>query len=234
MITKWLTAIGTIGASVVALFLAIFHERLRTLLWHPTLDIALENQPPDCQLMTVTNTITVIGATNAGAGGVQAGCYYFRLRVYNNGRSSAEMVEVFVEEVHRRRADGTFERWQGFLSLNLVWAHYNSPYFPRIPPHVYKHCDLGHILDPSLRQQFPGEDIPTLGIPKHQTVMCLGLIVRPSTGSYLIPPGFYRLVIVAVAANAGIARRTVELNLTGQWYADEERMLREGVGLTLL
>lgn len=224
MITKWLAAIGTIGASVVALFIAIFHERLRTLLWHPILVIRFENRPPDANLIPVMNENT----------GAMADCYYFRLRVYNEGNTSAEMVEVFVEEIHRRRANGTFEPWQEFIPLNLVWAHYGQAYFPRIPPHIYKHCDLGHIIDPSHRHQFPSEVHPRPNIPQDQTMMCLGLITLPRSGTHLLLPGFYHLVVVAVAANADIVRRTVEINLTGNWYADEQRMLREGVGIRLL
>lgn len=224
MITKWLAAIGTIGASVVALFIAIFHERLRTLLWHPNLVIRYENHSPDVSLIPVKNEST----------GAMADCYYFRLRIYNEGNTSAEMVEVFVEEILRRRADGAFEPWQEFIPLNLVWSHYGQPYFPRIPPYIYKHCDLGHIIDPSERHHFPEQVHPRLNIPQDQTMMCLGLITLPRSGSYLLLPGFYHLVIVAVAANAGIVRRTIELNLTGNWYADEQRMLREGVGIKLL
>ena len=99
MITKWLAAIGTIGASVLALIIAIFHERLRTLWWHPNLVIRYENHSPDVNLIPVKNEST----------GAMADCYYFRLRIYNEGNTSAEMVEVFVEEIHRRRADGAFD-----------------------------------------------------------------------------------------------------------------------------
>ncbi|MCJ7720246.1 MAG: hypothetical protein MUO36_02140 [Candidatus Hadarchaeum sp.] len=221
--TEWLTAIGTNIAVVAALAIAIFHEHLRRLFWHPTLEIRLDNQPPDCNLIP-TNLQT----------GTQVDCYYFRIRIHNEGRASAETVEVFIEEIHRRRADGTFGRWQNFLPLNLVWAHYQQPYFPKIPPKVYKHCDLGHIFDPTFRNQIPGEDHPALGEFQSQTVMCLALIVRPNSGTHLIPPGFYRLTLVAVAANAKVTRRTIEMNLTGQWFPDESRMLREGIGLRLL
>jgi hypothetical protein len=224
MITEWLTAIGTIGAVVVALFIAIFHERLRTLLWHPTLVISHENHPPDANLIPVKNEET----------GDMAECYYFRLRVYNEGSTSAEMVEVFVEEIHRQRADGTFELWQDFIPLNLVWSHYNQAYFPRIPPHIYKHCDLGHIIEPSRRDRFPSEVHPRSNISQDKTMMCLGLITLPRSGSYLLVPGVYHLEVVAVAANADIVRRTVELKLTGNWYPDEQAMLRDGIGIRLL
>ena len=224
MITKWLAAIATIGSSVVALFIAIFHERLRTLLWHPKLVIRFENHSPDVNLIPVKNEST----------GAMADCYYFRIRIYNEGNTSAEMVEVFVEEILRRQADGTFEPWQGFIPLNLVWSHSRQPYFPSIPPHIYKHCDLGNIIDPSQRHHFPEHVHPRVNLSQSLTMMCLGLTTLPRSGSYLLLPDFYHLVIVAVAANAGVVRRTIELNLTGNWFADEQRMLREGVGIRLI
>ena len=224
MITDCLAALGPFVAAVAALFIAIFHEQLTRFFWHPTLEIRFENQPPDSNLMPVTNLQT----------GAQATCYYFRIRVYNTGNASAETVEVFIEEIRRRGADGTIDRWQNFLPLNLVWSHYLKPYFPTIPPKVYKHCDLGHIIDPDRRDQFQGEDYPPYGVSQQRTLMYLALIVPPSTGTYLMPPGFYHLTLVAVAANASLTRRIIEINQTGQWFPDEQRMLREGIGIRLL
>src|SRR6266849_6272550 len=84
MTPDWLTGIGTIAAVLVALLLAVFHEPLRRLFWHPTLEILVENEPPDCHLTTLINVET----------GAQAACYYFRLRIKNSGNASAEVVEV--------------------------------------------------------------------------------------------------------------------------------------------
>jgi hypothetical protein len=78
------------------------------------------------------------------------------------------------------------------------------------------------------------EDNRLLGFPDTESVMCLELAVRPHTGSHLLPRGEYKIVVVAVAANASVERRTLELNQTGQWLDDEARMLREGIGLKLI
>jgi hypothetical protein len=229
MTPDWLTAIGTLAAVVVALLLAIFHEHLRALCWHPALELLYEHQPPDSHLTTLTNRQT----------GVQAACYYFRIRVRNGGNARAKNVEVFVEEVSHRRADGVFQRQEDFLPLNLLWSHYGQPYFPSIPPGVYKHCDFGHVVDPSLRNKFPREDherLGRLGMQPSQTALCLELVVRPNTGTHLILPGPepYRFVVVAAAANARLVRRTIEVKLTGQWTTNERHMLSDAIGLRLL
>lgn len=222
VVTDWLTAIGTLAAVVAALVLAIFHEHLRQWLWRPKLEILLENRPPDCHLTVMTNLATR----------EQADCYYFRIRVRNSGKASAENVQVFIEEVREQRADGTFESWTEFLPLNLLWAHYRNIDFPSIPPSVYKHCDLGHILSPTKRSRFPGEDHNRIsGLEASVTVFSLDLAVKPATGTYLLRPGRYRIVLVAAGSNGPLVRRTIELSLTGQWFSEETQMLTQGVGL---
>jgi hypothetical protein len=224
---EWVTAIATIAAVVVALALAVFHEHLRNLCWHPKLQLMLENRSPDCHLTVMKNEQS----------GAQAPCYYFRTRVKNDGNAIAQTVEVYIEQVLQKMADQTFKAMEDFLPLNLRWAHFGNLFFPGIPPGVYKHSDFGHVIEPSLRKQFSGEEHPrllALGIGNSQTVMSLDLVVRPNTGSYLIPPGIYRFVVVAAAANATLIRRTIELNLTGKWFPDEARMFKDGVGLRIV
>jgi hypothetical protein len=217
---EWVTAIGTVAAAVVALFLAVFGDWFYRLIWRPILDIRIEEQPPDCSYIP-TNFKTAS----------QAGCCYLRIRVYNIGKVTAESVEVFAESLERKE-DGTFKPVRDFLPLNLVWSHFFPPvvYFPKIPPggEVFKHCDLGHIIDPVVRSRLPaedGEDHPSLKAYSSKTLMSLSLISRPNSGSHLIPPGVYRLRLGAVAANADLKWKTVEINLTGKWSPKELDML---------
>lgn len=85
-----------------------------------------------------------------------------------------------------------------------------------------------------MRSKFPGEDQSrTPGGDPSLTVFSLDLAVKPATGTYLLRTGRYRIVLATAAANAGLVRRTVELNLTGRWFSDEMQMLTQGVGLKL-
>jgi hypothetical protein len=217
------TAIGTSAAVVVALVIAVFHEHLRRLFWRPRLTIECINEAPDCHRTTSRNMAT----------GQEVPCYYFRVRVINEGNAAAEMVEVSVDHIEQRRADGSFEIRKEFLPLNLLWAHIGQAYYPSIPPETAKHCDLGHILEPSKRGAFPAERHPVAPDNPEETLFCLDLVVRPNTGSFLLPPGVFRLWLTAVASNSRPTRTVVELNHTGRWFSDEARMLREGVGLHL-
>jgi len=219
-----LTGIGTLAAVVVALFIAIFHEHLRTLAWRPRLAIESSNTPPDCHR-------TSFGDPNAGP---HVLCFYFRIRVKNCGNAPANKVEVSVEHVSERGADGTFRTKTDFQPMNLRWAHVGAPYYETIPPGLSKYCDLGHVVDPVKRGLLASERLPQRPDQPDKTLFSLDLLVKPNTGSHLLPPGTYRLELVAAAGNAKPVSRTVELNVTGNWFEDETRMLREGVGLQLL
>jgi hypothetical protein len=97
-----------------------------------------------------------------------------------------------------------------------------------------KHCDLGHIVEPAKRGAFPGERHPSLPAEPDKTLFCMDLVVRPNTGSFLLPPGEFLLHITTAASNAKPTKATIELNHTGRWFGDERRMFREGIGLKLV
>lgn len=208
-------------AATVALLIAVFSERLKRLFWHPKLDVQCTCTPPDC----LKTSVTIPGVPPQV---ISRPCYYFRIRVGNVGCSSAENVEVIAEELYDRRANGQFEKRRDFQALNLLWAHYGKPRFDAIPPGVYRHCDLGHVvLDiyPRPKTHQPEGRLETFDFD---------FVVHPNTGQSRLQPGTYRLRIAAVASNARIVRRTVELVFSGQWHNDEATMFRDGVSLRLV
>ena len=118
--------------------------------------------------------------------------------------------------------------------MNLRWA-LSQPasgvpeiFASGISPHMGKHCDLGHIIDPKLRAII-GENLPN--ISESQAILVLDLEVPPSSLSHLISQGQYRLELKIAAANSTPVTKTTEINLTGQWYAAENKMFSDGIGL---
>jgi hypothetical protein len=215
---RWLSGLGPIISAVVALAIAVFHAQLRSILWRPKLRVELQNSPPDCH------------RTKYNWQDRQADCYYFRIRVKNDGNAPAEYVEVFLEKILLKLADGRWESLKGFLPMNLCWAHIGIPYYPKIFRDTYKHCDVGHIIDPAKRSGFPNEDHESLKAYSNKAIMSLDLIVRPYTGGHLLKPGIYKLIISVGAANARPNKRSIDLNLTGNWTDNEQDMLTTGVG----
>jgi hypothetical protein len=92
-----------------------------------------------------------------------------------------------------------------------------------------KHCDLGHIVDPSTRPA--NEENPTLSLNRQQSSLAFDLIVFPNHKGHIVGPGFYELQITLAAENTRPVRSTFLINIPGTWYADPTTMMREGVGV---
>ena len=60
--------------------------------------------------------------------------------------------------------------------------------------------------------------------------MRLSVEFPPNTLSNVLPPGTYRLQLNLAAGNCRPVTRVVELTVTGEWFEDEDAMLRKGIG----
>ncbi len=217
--TDWLIAIGTISLAVIA----AFQDKIRGWIMRPKLDIVLDARPPDCHKTWL----------KSASQSIQVECYYFRLRVKNSGNHRAELVEVFATGLEKQQADDSFSEVESFLPLNLRWSHISKTFVDAISPGMEKHCDIGHIIDPAQRATLHMEDDPSLGVPD-KTLLSFDFVVKPYTMSHLIPPGKYRLSLLIGASNTKPVKKTIEINVTGDWYSNEAEMLREGIGIRML
>jgi hypothetical protein len=224
-IVTWIGPAVTFLAVVVALL----RDEIRSIWKRPNLCPAIKLSAPDCHKTWITYTDKMTGAVTA-----QGDCYYLRLWVENRGRLRAEKVQVFLSKVKKQLADGSFRPVKAFLPMNLRWAHSQpgnaSPeiFADGISPGMGKHCDLGHVLHPLLRAQVK-ETLPEAS--RDKIILSLDLEVQPSTLSHLLLPGVYRLEVKIGAANARPVTRSFELNLTGEWFDNEERMFADGIGV---
>jgi hypothetical protein len=123
--------------------------------------------------------------------------------------------------------------------MNLKWSSIHelpfgaTPYLPFINPCTGRHCDIGHIIDPGFRRRF-GQENPVLELPLEQVSLAFDLIAPPNSRTHIVPPGKYRLFIEVAAENAQPVERYVEVTVIGPWYSQEEKMLRDGVGIAVL
>ena len=227
---QWVGAVATFAAVFVALFKDGFVRRWRS----PKIELSAILELPHCQIMPVHYEIQRVAPTF-----VQTNCYYLRLWVENKGKTRAEKVQVFAAKLLRRAADGEFRNETNFLPMNLLWSHGQivgggreiEVYAEGISPRMGKHCDIGHIMNPSNRKEL-GEDIP--GLAAGSTVLALALEVGPSTLSHLLAPGTYHLELRVAAANSSPITKTLELTLTGNWSDDPQVMFRDGIGMRIL
>lgn len=218
-VADWLVAAGTLVLAAVA----VFQETIRAWFYHPAFQVSIKTEPPDCVAVPFTRT----------DGTFVANSIYLRLWVENIGNATARNAEVYAKELCRKRADGTWERVGTFPPMNLKWANLGAIYFPSIVPEMGKHCDIGHIVDPACRQLLR-EDAPRLALTDQQTSLAFDLMVAPNHRGHIIGPGEYQLEILVAAENVRPIKRTLTIFLRGTWDADETRMLRDGVGVTIV
>ncbi|MGO9112445.1 MAG: hypothetical protein ACLP9L_24710 [Thermoguttaceae bacterium] len=222
-VAQWTGAVATLLAVLVALF----KEDIASFRRKPKLRLTARVAPPDthklpCFFGNPSNSVDV---------------YFLRVWIQNEGSARAEKVQVFVAGLCRKAATGTFSVVDSFLPMNLRWTHASdSPsgveiFAEGISPGMGKHCDLARVVDPRGQAEF-GDDHPRA--KPGQTVLALATEVQPTNKSYLLVPGTYRLELRVAGANCRPRSFTVELTLTGQWYAEEEQMYRDGLGLSLV
>lgn len=221
-----LTAIGTMLAVIVALF----QKQLIALLFHPNLKARIDLSAPDC-VKTKINHYDENGRLKS-----QENSYYFRLWVENNGSVRAENVQVFFSKLLKKYMDGKFIEEKQFLPMNFRWS--NSPigqveiFTDGISPKMGKHCDIGHIVDPSTPRSSALREI--LNFTGEKTLLEFDLEVFPSTYSNVISPGEYQLVLQIAAANAKPKEVKLSLNFTGEWFNDETQMYSKGIGIQII
>ena len=158
---------------------------------------------------------------------------YLRVLISNNGKAPARNVEVFADQLTRQRADGGWERVAAFPAMNLAWSNFAAMYMPLIARDMRKHCDIAHIVDPAERANF-GERNNRLGIAAHETSMAFDVVAKPLHQGHIVGPGIYQLRLSVAAENARTAAYTLKINLRGQWFPEEGRMLTDGVGIALV
>lgn len=217
-VAEWLVAVGTLVLAAVA----VFQETIRGWFYHPVFQVSIKTEPPDCVAVPFT----------ASDGTFLADSVHLRLWVENTGNVTAKNAEVYAKELRRQRADGTWERVGAFPPMNLKWANVGTIYFPSIAPEMGKHCDVAHIVDPA-RRHLLYEDAPRLALTDQQASLAFNLMVAPNHRGHIIGPGEYRLDILVAAENVRPIRRTIAISLRGIWDADETRMLRDGLGVTV-
>jgi hypothetical protein len=101
-----------------------------------------------------------------------------------------------------------------------------------ISPGIGMHCDFGHILDPVFREQLMLPTPPQF--TKGRTILELDLEVQPNSLSHLVLEGHYRFFAKVAAANSPPIEKCWDLNLTGKWFSEEEKMFSEGIKIVPL
>jgi len=208
--SEWLTVIGTVGATVVALALGLgFGDWVRGKFVRPKLELDATIASPTVQLMPLGNL---------------GGAWYFRLKITNTGNAPAREVQVFLASVEEW--EGTQQKFvpaKRFLPMFLRWSNVGATTTPTLWPDMPRFCDWFHIADPNIKQ-FVGENLPNVSASKG--VFALDLEVKPTNRGHLLEPGVYRCALKLAAANHDPVTKIFRIEFDGYWYGDEPNMFK--------
>ena len=205
------------GATFLAVLVALFRESVFLRWRRPKLSVAIKPEPPDSHKTKFRFS-----------DGTTVWCYVFRLWIANNGKTTAERVQVFASRLLRRCADGKFRSEARFLPMNLLWSHGAGVILEGIAREMGHHCDLGYVFPPDSPN--PNIDRPAR-LPPGKTCLQLETEVRPFTGSSHLEPGSYRLELRVAGSNARPVDVVIEISLDGVWHDNEGDMLSRGIGV---
>lgn len=213
-----LAAFGTIAVAIIA----IFQDQIRASIYHPELKLHVSLANPDCEKISMPVK---------GLPSTRADWYFFRLKIRNEGNQRANKVEVFADNLRKESETGIPKKVRHFLPMNLLWCHIRQPLMDTISQGMEKHFDLGHIIYPSNRKDWLGEDASLIEVPGNQPVFSLDVEVRAVPRQYLIPPGKYYLDLIVSAENAEPKLQTLNIDISEKWYNDENEMFSKGISL---
>lgn len=191
-IPEWLTAIGTVGATAVALALGF---GLREWVFRPHLTLSFS--PSNIWDQVVTGTVD---------GGTAA---FVRLRVGNGGRALAKGVRVSLLLVERWTDDHLWEPVRSELAgSDLTWSNRPGESSRDVPPKSERPLDLFEI-----RRDFNAQGEIPAGLQVSRVV--------PANRSDLLTPGSWLVKLEVAADNATPEVYWVAFRFDGWWPADE-------------
>ena len=215
-ITDWLTSIGTVGAVIVAVVLALWGGQIRQFGSRARFKVLFERKPPDCQLVTNLEPINHFTSIATPAALV-------RFRVDKNGITAASNVEVRMLQLWRAGADGILKLDPDFLPVNLVWTNSQSTTTRVIHPGLPRHCDFLSVLqsgDPTDLTFFFNTDVERQD-------------VREGINPYINGKGRYRVEIGISADDMPPLRKTFEISFSGSWSDDPDQMFNNDLVVKL-
>lgn len=212
--------IGALGVAIAAG--ALLHDLIKYWLFRPKLSFKLSFSPPDCHR---------VKEREIDQNGYDIGwhwTYYFAVRILNDGRGKAENVAVKLLSLSEKVGSD----WKPITEINpdrLLWRLTGRAYEPIINPQTYEHCNLGYIIDPPKRQRFPWENLSNNKVDQKETIFHIQVSAPSTNLPHLCPPGIYRLALEASCSNGKKDQAEIEIDLKGQWFEDEIRMLKDGI-----
>lgn len=220
--TDWLIAFGTILLAIVA----IFQDYIRAKIAYPKLKLSTSASSPCCQKIIVKNPYS------------ETDGYFLRLCIKNESdKFRANQVEVFASELLVKHNNGNYYPYQYFEPINLAWSHLPDPIsgflpFADLSPEMERYCFIGRIVNPKNRSNF--DRYHNENFPLDKTCLALAVQVERFNKYYIIPHGSYLLKCSIGGQNTRLMHKTIEMEISGDWYDEEMEMFGKGFNLKIL
>jgi hypothetical protein len=121
-----------------------------------------------------------------------------------------------------------FHTIQEFEPTRLIWSH-SFIALDNISPKMERYCFIGRMLKPVERDHFPA--FYHEKIPPHETCLRIDTEIPRNTKEHIIGRGNYFLECLIGAANTKAKKVKIEINISGQWFDNEEEMFQKGFNI---
>jgi hypothetical protein len=228
-VADWLTAVGTVSATLLAVVLA-GRDQLSRWLFHPRLSVSVRPGPPDSHIVQASEETQMFGRT------MQIGTplYICRLSIDNTGNRRAINVEVRMNRLWRI-VGGTKVEDPDFIPLNLVWSNIGSSTLTNLDPGLPRHLDFCHFYQPFGAGE--GSASP-LTFNTEVEPLEVGQPDPDNTASHRWPthkePGEYHAELAITATDVTSLRKVITVAYTGEWFDDAAEIARKALVVTVL
>ncbi len=186
-------------ASVFIGIVAIFGEKIRGFIFKPKLSVGIENIFPYYSLSQFESGSKF---------------HIYRMIIKNEGNADAKNVQVYLNKVEQKGADGKFATHTNILPINLNWSYQESGNTSVIAdllsPKMEKYCDFFYI--------------------KENTNFCiLNTEYQFSTNGMTnnaLTKGMYRVHLIISCSDAMPVKRVIEFEYSGTWSNDINEMIK--------
>jgi hypothetical protein len=181
--------------------------------------VSIELDAPDCIKIPITDQL----------GQQLYETYYLRFKI-ESAKNQVQNVEVIALNLYKKGSNNRYVKVHQFLPMNLKWANFGELVMPSIPSGLYKHCDLGHIIqnpNPFARENSLLRSFNMLG--SSNAVLILDTQVTPNTGSNYLLAGDYKLRIVVTGSNIKPKHFWFKIHLSNSWTGNERIMLQNNL-----
>lgn len=206
---------------ILTAIIAVFGESIKTWTRHPELELKFEVAFPSVNLTTVGG-YEYHSLANQNLGyqipnnfasqlytrtEINFSCYYYRLKLLNNGNVDAHNVQIMLNNCERY--DEVSKRYvtlNHFLPMNLCWSYHDNDkrrtIEERIAPKMEKYCDFIHIINNNQNEMI--FDTLLWVDSNHKT-------------SNIFEKGRYKIELMYGASNFPTKSKIMELDFTGNW-----------------